>query len=134
MIPLSLNPIQFSSSLKHPIFRPNPSLFKSSPDQKLGPYEPISPSPKELNNSIIPASLLMPHLQNLFQQTSIQQVETTASERERLLLMKISELQARMNCLTDELTAEKLKYIQLQQQLIALSSQEENGDRGEGGL
>ncbi|XP_024017581.1 uncharacterized protein LOC21385292 isoform X2 [Morus notabilis] len=112
----------------------------------------------------------MPHLQNLFQQTSIQQdlimnllsslqstevvdaaqngklpplprspenngsVETTASERERLLLMKISELQARMNCLTDELTAEKLKYIQLQQQLIALSSQEENGDRGEGGL
>lgn len=93
----------------------------------------------------------------------------------------------RMNCLTDELTAEKLKYIQvsllkkavitrfvsslnlkmlfnptvrgkgetiflhtlwlnvlfidklvvskqLQQQLIAVSSQEENGDRGEGGL
>ncbi|XP_024023827.1 serine/threonine-protein kinase BLUS1 [Morus notabilis] len=89
---------------------------------------PISPSPKELNNSIIPASLLMPHLQNLFQQTSIQQdlimnllsslqstevvdaaqngklpplprspenngsAETAASERERLLLMKISEL------------------------------------------
>ncbi|EXB81857.1 hypothetical protein L484_015331 [Morus notabilis] len=39
MIPLSLNPIQFSSSLKPPIFRPNPSLFKSSPDRKLGPYE-----------------------------------------------------------------------------------------------
>ncbi|EXB81858.1 hypothetical protein L484_015332 [Morus notabilis] len=31
MIPLSLNPIQFSSSLKPPIFRPNPSLYKSSP-------------------------------------------------------------------------------------------------------
>ncbi|EXB39940.1 hypothetical protein L484_001699 [Morus notabilis] len=39
MIPLSLNPIQFSSSLKPPIVRPNPSLFKSSPDRKLGPYE-----------------------------------------------------------------------------------------------
>lgn len=130
---------------------------------------PVSQSPKELNNSIIPASLLMPHLQNLFQQTSIQQdlimnllsslqsievvdavaqngklpplprspenngsAETAASERERLLLMRISELQARMNSLTDELTAEKLKYIQLQQQLIAVSSQDENGDRGEG--
>lgn len=130
---------------------------------------PVNQSPKELNNSIIPASLLMPHLQNLFQQTSIQQdlimnllsslqstevvdaaaqngklpplprspenngsAETAASERERLLLMRISELQTRMNSLTDELTAEKLKYIQLQQQLIAVSSQDENGDRGEG--
>ncbi|KAB1216398.1 Serine/threonine-protein kinase fray2 [Morella rubra] len=58
--------------------------------------------------------------------------ETTASERERLLLIKISELQSRMINLTDDLTAEKLKYIQLQQQLNAVSSQEENGDSREG--
>lgn len=74
---------------------------------------------------------------------SNQQFETAGSERERLLLIKISELQARlvifnlieylwmplicaceswfnslslpcrMNSLTDELTAEKLKYIQV---------------------
>ncbi|PON92813.1 Serine/threonine protein kinase [Trema orientale] len=129
---------------------------------------PVNTAPKEFNSNIVPASLLMPHLQNLFQQTSIQQdlimnllnslqpaevvdaaqngklpplprspenngsAEAAASERERLLLMKISELQTRMNSLTDELTAEKLKYIQLQQQLIAVSSQEENGDGGEG--
>ncbi|PON73558.1 Serine/threonine protein kinase [Parasponia andersonii] len=126
---------------------------------------PVNTAPKEFNSNIVPASLLMPHLQNLFQQTSIQQdlimnllnslqpaevvdaaqngklpplprspenngsAEAAASERERLLLMKISELQTRMNSLTDELTAEKLKYIQLQQQLITVSSQEENGDR-----
>ncbi|XP_062074639.1 uncharacterized protein LOC133778659 [Humulus lupulus] len=127
---------------------------------------PVNQSPKELNNSIVPASLLMPHLQNLFQQTSIQQdlimnllnslqptemvdapaqngklpplprspenngiIETGASDRERLLLMKISELQARMNSLTEELTTEKFKFVQLQQQLIAVSSEEENGDR-----
>lgn len=74
---------------------------------------------------------------------SNQQFETAGSERERLLLIKISELQARlvifnliehlwmpliyareswsnslsllcrMNSLTDELTAEKLKYVQV---------------------
>ncbi|RRT72210.1 hypothetical protein B296_00031040, partial [Ensete ventricosum] len=31
-------------------------------------------SPKEGGNSTIPASILMPHLQNLFQQTSFQQL------------------------------------------------------------
>ncbi|KAM6557775.1 hypothetical protein CsatB_004794 [Cannabis sativa] len=131
---------------------------------------PVNLSPKESNSSsIVPATLLMPHLQNLFQQTSIQQelimnllnslqpnevvdapaqngklpplprspesngtLETAASDRERLLLMKISELQARMSSLTEELTTEKFRYIQLQQQLIAVSSEEENGDRGEG--
>lgn len=128
---------------------------------------PTSPSPKELSSSGVTASLLMPHLQNLFQQTSFQQdlimnllnslqpaevldasqngklpplprstenngnVEPAASERERLLLIKISELQARMLNLTDELTAEKLKYVQLQQQLNSISDQEENGDRRE---
>ncbi|KAF2313509.1 hypothetical protein GH714_011308 [Hevea brasiliensis] len=107
-----------------------------------------SQSPKEISNSNLPASLLMPYLQNLFQQTSIQQdlivnlfnslqpaeavdavqngklpplprgsenngsVEAAPSERERLLLMKISELQARMINLTDELNSERLKYVQ----------------------
>ncbi|XP_061352200.1 uncharacterized protein LOC133297137 isoform X2 [Gastrolobium bilobum] len=115
----------------------------------------------------ISPSLLMPHLQNLSQQTSIQQdlimnllnslqpaeaidvsqngklpplphsseingsVDVAASERERLLLVKVSELQTRMINLTDELTAEKLKYMQLQQQLTAFYSQEQNGDRRE---
>lgn len=128
----------------------------------------INQSPKEFSNSNLPASLLLPHLQNLFQQNAIQQdlimnllnslqsaevadatqngklpplprclenngiIETGASERERLLLIKTSELQARMINLTDELTAEKLKYMQLQRQLNAVSSQEENGDRREG--
>ncbi|KAL8535582.1 hypothetical protein ACS0TY_011277 [Phlomoides rotata] len=126
---------------------------------------PHSQSPKEIVNSNGLASVLMPHLQNLFQQTSIQQdlivnllgslqtvevengpqngklpplprgsenngnVESITSERERMLLMKISELQARMNSLTDELTTEKLKYMQLQQRLNAASPREEDGDR-----
>ncbi|KAK9926400.1 hypothetical protein M0R45_023633 [Rubus argutus] len=126
---------------------------------------PVNSSPKELNNSNVPASLLLPHLQNLFQQTSIQQdiivnllsslqstevveatqngklpplprysenngnVEPAVSDRERILLLKVSELQSRMNNLNDELTAEKMRHIQLQQQLNAVSEQEENGDR-----
>ncbi|KAM5571302.1 serine/threonine-protein kinase BLUS1-like [Rosa sericea] len=127
--------------------------------------QPVS-SPKELNNSSnVPASLLLPHLQNLFQQTSIQQdiivnllsslqpaeaveatqngklpplprssenngnVEPVVSERERLLLLKVTELQSRMSNLNDELTAEKMRHIQLQQQLNAVSEQEVNGDR-----
>ncbi|KAI3453327.1 hypothetical protein Pfo_009990 [Paulownia fortunei] len=126
---------------------------------------PHNQSPKEIGNSNVLASILMPHLQNLFQQTSIQQdlimnllnslqtvevenapqngklpplprgsenngsVDSIVSERERMLLMKISELQARMNSLTDELTAEKLKYMQLQQRLNAMSAREEDGDR-----
>ncbi|KAG5539417.1 hypothetical protein RHGRI_019827 [Rhododendron griersonianum] len=39
--------------------------------------------------------------------------ESTASDRERSLLMKISELQARMINLTEELNAEKSKYTQM---------------------
>ncbi|KAH9718969.1 protein kinase superfamily protein [Citrus sinensis] len=125
---------------------------------------PTSPSSKDLNSCSVAASVLMPHLQNLFQQTSFQQdlimnllnslqpaevldasqngklpplprstenngnVEPALSERERLLLIKISELQARMLNLTDELTAEKLKHVQLQQQLNSILDQEENGD------
>ncbi|KAL2600942.1 hypothetical protein AAZV13_10G140100 [Glycine max] len=117
-------------------------------------------------NINIPASLLVPHLHNLFQQTSIQQdlimnllnslqtaeaidtsqngklpplprnsenngsVDTAVSEREQLLLGRISELQSRMINLTEELTYEKLRYVQLQQQL-ALYSQEQNGEREE---
>lgn len=130
--------------------------------------KPMLTTPKDFSNSNVPASLLMPHLQNLFQQTSLQQdlitnllnslqsseivdasqngklpplprgsenngnVDPGASERERLLLLKVSELQARMINLTDELTAEKFKYMQLQQQLNAVSGQEEDGDKREG--
>ncbi|XP_047269642.1 serine/threonine-protein kinase BLUS1 isoform X2 [Capsicum annuum] len=132
-------------------------------DSKLMP--PCQP-PKEVGLNNVPASVLMPHLQNLFQQTSIQQdlianllsslqlseagdssqngrlsslqrpenngtVEAAVSEREKLLLIKISELQARMINLTDELTAEKQKYWQLQQRLNSMSSCGEDGDRRE---
>ncbi|XP_010252417.1 PREDICTED: serine/threonine-protein kinase BLUS1-like isoform X2 [Nelumbo nucifera] len=126
---------------------------------------PVNSSPKEVTNSTVPASVLMPYLQNLFQQTSFQQdlimnllnslqqaevvdafqtgkmpplprnldndanVETAASERERLLLTKISELQTRMINLTDELTAAKLKHMQLQQQLNAAYGREEDRSR-----
>ncbi|XP_021279558.1 STE20/SPS1-related proline-alanine-rich protein kinase-like [Herrania umbratica] len=129
---------------------------------------PTNHSPKDLTNGNMPTSIFMTHLQNLFQQTSLQQdlivnllnifqpaevvdatqngklpplprcsesngnVEMAASERERLLLCKILELQSRMMNLTDELTAEKLKYEQLQQQLRSMSGVEENGIRMEG--
>ncbi|KAK8266851.1 hypothetical protein V6Z12_D12G273900 [Gossypium hirsutum] len=122
---------------------------------------PNNHSPKDLTNGNMPTSIVMSHLQNLFQQTSAQQdlivnllntlqpaefvdaaqngklpplprcsesngnVKTAASERERLLLGKISELQSRMMSLTDELIAEKLKYDQLQQQLRLMSGGEE---------
>ncbi|KAH7659586.1 Non-specific serine/threonine protein kinase protein [Dioscorea alata] len=122
---------------------------------------PGSQQLKERNSSLH-ASVLMPHIQNLFQQTSFQQdllvnllntlqqndavdvqngmasqisnlendllVETATSERERLLLVKIADLQARMNSLTDELVAAKLKHIQLQQQLNAVCSREDDDD------
>ncbi|XP_042427167.1 STE20/SPS1-related proline-alanine-rich protein kinase-like isoform X2 [Zingiber officinale] len=111
---------------------------------------------KEVNNSTVPAHILKPHLENLFQQTSFQQdlimnllnslqqretidlpyltqnvrnenlLDAVNSERERILLIKISELQARMITLTDELTAAKLQHIQLQQELNGLYSREEN--------
>ncbi|CAJ1965268.1 unnamed protein product [Sphenostylis stenocarpa] len=58
-------------------------------------------------------------------------VETSAAERERLLLLKIIELQTRMITMTDELTAEKLKYMQMKQQLTALQSKEQNRDKRE---
>ncbi|RDX84194.1 Serine/threonine-protein kinase fray2, partial [Mucuna pruriens] len=127
---------------------------------------PIGQSSNDSANINFPASLLVPHLHNLFQQTSIQQdlimnllnsLQTAeaidasqngklpplprnsenngsveaVSEREHLLLAKISELQSRMINLTDELTYEKLRYVQLQQQLASLYSQEQNGEREE---
>ncbi|KAL1828174.1 hypothetical protein DCAR_0207368 [Daucus carota subsp. sativus] len=152
----------------------NVDLVKGSPIKKsasVGDWMfdskqmPVGQSPKETSNKNLPASLLMPHLQNLSQQTSIQQdlimnllnslqmaeavdgspngklpplprtsenngsIESAASERERLLLFKISELQTRMVSLTNELTAEKLKYIQLQQQLYATNGREEDRQR-----
>ncbi|XP_031406061.1 serine/threonine-protein kinase BLUS1 isoform X1 [Punica granatum] len=128
---------------------------------------PANPPIKEYSNASLPSSAIMPHLQNLFQQTSLQQeliatllnnlqtndadgsqngklpplprtlenngiADSAASQRERLLLIKVSELQARMMNLTYELNAEKLKYMQLQQQLNTLSRQEEDGEPREG--
>lgn len=133
-------------------------------DWMLDSKQPVGPLPKECSNTNVPASFLLPHLQNLIQQTSIQQelimnllnslqpaevveasqngklpplprvsengsVETGSSERERFLVNKISELQSRMTNLTNELTAEKLKHIQLQQQLNALSGGEDGDVR-----
>ncbi|XP_016735367.2 serine/threonine-protein kinase BLUS1 isoform X1 [Gossypium hirsutum] len=127
--------------------------------------KPINHAPKDLTNGSVSASILTTHLQNLFQQTSLQQglivnllnslqsaevvdasqngklpllprsesngnveLETAASERERLLLGKISELQSRMMNLRDELNAEKLRYEELQQELRLMAGAEENGD------
>ncbi|KAJ8764839.1 hypothetical protein K2173_010304 [Erythroxylum novogranatense] len=124
---------------------------------------PTNQSTNEFRNINIPASVLVPHLQNLFQQNSVQQdlilnllnslqvvegidaaqngkllvsspnaenngtVEVAGFERERLLLVKISELQARMSNVIEELNTERLKYAQLQQHLKSVSGQE-NGD------
>ncbi|KAD5316842.1 hypothetical protein E3N88_16788 [Mikania micrantha] len=128
------------------------------------------PPPRDTNNisvnSNLPASALMPHLQNLFLQTTLQQdlilnllnslqsaevadafqngklpplprssenngyVEV--SDRERLLLTKVSELQSRLTILTEELTAEKLKYLQLQERVDAITSNnQEDGQKVE---
>ncbi|PUZ38264.1 hypothetical protein GQ55_9G182600 [Panicum hallii var. hallii] len=118
---------------------------------------------KELCNSSVSSSILIPHLNNLVQQTMFQQdlimnllgslqqnekvdgsepgissqvrnmesdkvAETANSEKERSLLVKISELQSRMITLTDELIAAKLKHAQLQQELNALYCREEIED------
>jgi len=118
---------------------------------------------KELCNSSVSSSILIPHLNNLGQQTMFQQdvimnilsslqqnekadgsepgissqvrnmesdkvAETANSEKERSLLVKISELQSRMITLTDELIATKLKHAQLQQELNALYCREEIED------
>ncbi|XP_076915700.1 uncharacterized protein LOC143575140, partial [Bidens hawaiensis] len=118
------------------------------------------PTPKDINSSsvhnILPASVLLPHLQNLFQQTTLQQdlilnlvnslqlsdvseasqngklppLPRTSEnngyvevlDRERLLLTKVSELQSRLTSLTEELTAEKSKYLQLQERVEAITS------------
>ncbi|CAN6296828.1 unnamed protein product [Urochloa humidicola] len=110
---------------------------------------------KELCNSTVSSSILIPHLQNLVKQTAFQQdlitnllsslqqnervdaqsrvqsmgsdavVEASVVEGERSLLVKIFELQSRMISLTDELIATKLKHVQLQEELNALYCQEE---------
>ncbi|KAI3506047.1 hypothetical protein L1887_28401 [Cichorium endivia] len=46
------------------------------------------------------------------------------SDRERLLLTKVFELQSRLTILTEELTAKKSKYIQLQQRVDAIAKGE----------
>ncbi|XBJ16930.1 hypothetical protein VPH35_008457 [Triticum aestivum] len=128
---------------------------------------------KELCNSSVSSSVLIPHLENLVQQTTLQQVwrkldmfkndlivnllssmqqnekadgaqsgtasqvrnmqsetvvETSNTEKERSLLVKISELQSRMITLTDELISAKQKHVQLQQELNALYCREEIED------
>ncbi|CAN8230770.1 unnamed protein product [Cochlearia groenlandica] len=52
-------------------------------------------------------------------------VEPMVSEKERLLLSSISELQARLNNVTEELDTEKSKYSQLQQKLKAFTGREQ---------
>ncbi|KAL9246626.1 hypothetical protein vseg_020138 [Gypsophila vaccaria] len=122
---------------------------------------------KETCTASVSPSLLLPHLQNLLQQSAVQQdliisllnslqpsevdgcqngklpsvsatcilnngcVETAASERERLLLVHITDLQARMANLAEELSAEKHKYVLLQQQVSAVATQEVDEDRFE---
>lgn len=131
------------------------------------PKQTVSNQPsKDICTANFSSSLLLPHLQNLFQQTAIQQdlimsllsnlqssdvvdgsqngklqpaplvrspgngsVEALASERERSLLAKISELQARMSSLTEELNAEKQRYVLLQKQLNAVPNQEEDEEQ-----
>ncbi|KAI3787545.1 hypothetical protein L1987_42094 [Smallanthus sonchifolius] len=128
------------------------------------------PAPRDINSSSVhsnlPASVLMPHLQNLFQQTTLQQdlilnllnslqsaevAEASqngklpplprssesngyveVSDRERLLLTKVSELQSRLTTLTEELTAEKLKHLKLQELVDAINgNSREGGQKGE---
>ncbi|XP_061981570.1 serine/threonine-protein kinase BLUS1-like isoform X1 [Populus nigra] len=149
----SQSPLKKSASVGEWMFEPKQMPVNNQP-------------PKEVNNNSVPA-LLLPHLQNLFQQTSIQQdiimnllnslqpaeaveaaqngklpplprgsenngiVESASSERERSLLIKITELQNRMMNLTNELNSEKLKYEQLQQQLKTITGGEENGGRSD---
>ncbi|CAH9124945.1 unnamed protein product [Cuscuta epithymum] len=159
-IPLCTVPRRYSQTSP---LRKSASVGEWVPENK---QMPSNQPPKENIHGNVPASVLMPHLQNLFQQTSIQQdlimsllnsmqssageasqngkllpqqrnsenngtVDTATSERERLLLVKVCELQTRMVNLTDELTAEKLKYLQLQQRLNAMSSRREDVDRRE---
>ncbi|KAH9605900.1 hypothetical protein KSS87_001597 [Heliosperma pusillum] len=99
---------------------------------------------KEMSSSDGSSSVLLPHLQSLFQQTAIQQdlivslvnslqqseidgcqvpathtlengcVKTTPPEREQILVVKILDLQARMADLGEELNAEKQKYVPFQ--------------------
>ncbi|KAL1222554.1 Serine/threonine-protein kinase BLUS1 [Cardamine amara subsp. amara] len=148
----------------------NVDLAKVSPLRKsasvgnwiLEPKMPIvqPQTIKESSSHPTSSSLIIPQLQYLFQQNSIQQdlimnllnsvqpveategsqsgklpplprsdsngnVEPVASERERLLLIGISELRARLNDITEELDTEKSKYNQLQQKLKAFTGREQ---------
>ncbi|XP_062209603.1 uncharacterized protein LOC133911392 isoform X2 [Phragmites australis] len=135
-----------------PSLRKSASVGNSSVNAK-----PMSTSHqrKELCNSSVSASILIPHLQNLVKQTAFQQdmitnllsslqqnekvdaqtrvqtmgngmvVEMASAEGECSLLVKFFELQSRMISLTDELIAAKLKHVQLQEELNALYCQEE---------
>ncbi|ONM05069.1 Protein kinase superfamily protein [Zea mays] len=135
---------------------PLSSLSRKSPERNANQL-------KEFCNSSVSSSVLIPHLNNLVQQTMFQQdvimnllsnlqqdekvdrtqpgissqvrtmengkvADTANSEKERSLLVKISELQSRMITLTDELIAAKTKHVQLQQELNALYYREEIED------
>ncbi|CAN6485044.1 unnamed protein product [Victoria cruziana] len=118
--------------------------------------KPMPVIPKEIGDTSASPSSLVGHLQNLFQQTVVQQDlitnlinnlqqselgdgklssqvpslgsdavnEAAPSERERLLLFKVSELQNRVSSLTDELMAERAKYKHLQQKLNDVPNRE----------
>lgn len=62
-----------------------------------------------------------PQIRNGINESAVE----TATERERLLLTKIAELQSKIVSLTEELNAVKLKSTQLQRQLSFASSREE---------
>ncbi|KAG2547830.1 serine/threonine-protein kinase BLUS1-like isoform X1 [Panicum virgatum] len=146
---------------------PVSSLSRKSPEglllRKSASTSDCLVNAKPMCNSSVSSSILIPHLNNLGQQTMFQQdlimnllsslqqnekadgsepgissqvrnmesdkvAETANSEKERSLLVKISELQSRMIMLTDELIATKLKHAQLQQELNALYCREEIED------
>ncbi|KMZ58376.1 Kinase [Zostera marina] len=131
-----------------------------------GSTAPISSSQfiNEIGSSRLPTSILVPHLQNLYQQTSFQHdlidnllnslhqtdqsddmflamsslavnpkndllFEPAASEREQLLLMKISDMQTRVSRLTDELTTAKIKHAQLVQEISNANREREDRKR-----
>ncbi|CAH1415372.1 unnamed protein product [Lactuca virosa] len=145
---------------------PQDTLLRKSASVGEWIFDSKQPTPREMNSSSVPvhnnlpASVLMPHLQNLFQQTSLQQdlilnrlnslqpaeVAAEASQNGKLpplprssenngartlLLTKVSELQSRLTVLTEELTAEKSKYVQLQQRVDAIITNQEDGQKGE---
>ncbi|XP_078445821.1 uncharacterized protein LOC144714889 [Wolffia australiana] len=152
-----------SSAVSRKVSQGSPLRKSASVGDWIAAKALLSTQPaKEVHNVMMPASVMLPHLQNLQQQISFQQelitnllnsfqlvdsadvgatsraanadnnlVDLGASEREQMFLSQISELQTRMINLTDELTATKMKQLQLQQQLDAVKSRSEDTSKGE---